>query len=255
MRLIDADALFPYGAVPYESDGFATADKLYGIIKNAPTIDAVPVVRKPVAGYEGYYEVDQFGRVFGLDRSIVVVDGNRTYTKNLTGKQMKQSMHDKGYKTVSLTKDGKTTMLFVHRIVAQAFLPNPDNLPMINHKDEDKTNNFLENLEWCTAKYNANYGTGIERHARKIRGRESEKKIAVIQRSIDGYFMNWHSSVTEAAASVNGAAGAISAVCKGKRKKAYGYLWEYDGERKGYISEDIQRQKYISEDIEKDGEG
>lgn len=201
-------------------------------LERQPTIDAVPVVRKPVVGYEGYYEVDQFGRVFSLDRVVTVVDGNRTYEKPLYGKQMKQSMHDKGYKTVSLTRDGKTKAMFVHRIVAEAFLPNPDNLPMVNHKDEDKTNNFLENLEWCTAAYNRTYGKAVERHAKKLRGRESEKRVAVIQRSLDGGFMNWHSSIKEAAASVNGATGAISAVCKGKRKMAYGYLWEYDGKRK-----------------------
>lgn len=194
--------------------------------------DMIPVVRKPVVGYEGYYEVDQFGRVFGLDRIVTVVDGKRTYEKPLSGKQMKQSMHDKGYKTVSLTKDGKTKMMFVHRIVAEAFLPNPDNMPMVNHKDEDKTNNFIENLEWCTAAYNRTYGKAVEKQAKKLRGRESKKRVAVIQRSLDGEFMNWHSSIKEAAESVNGASGAISAVCKGKRKMAYGYMWEYDGERK-----------------------
>ena len=65
---------------------------------------------------------------------------------------------------VPLTCNGKLHLKKIHRLVAQAFLPNPDNLPMINHKDEDKTNNRVDNLEWCTAKYNANYGTIQERH-------------------------------------------------------------------------------------------
>lgn len=145
-------------------------------------IDAEPVVRKPVAGYEGYYEVDQFGRVFSCDRVVSVDDNSRKYDKPLRGKQMKQSMHDKGYKIVSLTRDGKTKTCFVHRLVAEAFIPNPDNLPMVNHKDEDKTNNFLENLEWCTASYNRTYGKAVERHAKKIRGiphtEEHNKKIS-----------------------------------------------------------------------------
>jgi hypothetical protein len=81
-------------------------------------------------------------------------------------------MHSKGYKTVSLTKDGKTKGMFVHRIVAEAFIPNEENLPMVNHKDEDKTNNFVENLEWCTASYNRTYGNAVEKHAKKLRGKK-----------------------------------------------------------------------------------
>lgn len=150
--------------------------------------DAVEVVRKPVFGYEGYYEVDQFGRVFSLDRVITVKDGDRVYEKPIAGKQMKQAMHDKGYKIVSLTKDGKTKMHFVHRLVAEAFIPNPDNLPQVNHKDEDKTNNFLENLEWCTNEYNLMYGTARQRQAKKVRGGPlSEEHKAKISRAMKSY--------------------------------------------------------------------
>lgn len=120
--------------------------------------DVVPVVRKSVKGYEGYYEVDQFGRVFSVDRVISVNDNGRQYNKTLKAKQMKQTVHTQGYKTVSLTKDGKAKTMFVHRIVAEAFIENPNNLPMVNHKDEDRTNNFVENLEWCTVAYNNTYG-------------------------------------------------------------------------------------------------
>lgn len=147
-----------------------------------PTANVVEVVRKPVVGYENHYVVDQFGRVYGVDRTTTVLDNGRIYEKPIAGKQMKQSLHTKGYKTVSLTKDGKTKTMFVHRIVAEAFIPNVDNLPMVNHKDEDKTNNFVENLEWCTPSYNRTYGKAIERHAKKIRGKkhtaEHNQKIA-----------------------------------------------------------------------------
>ena len=149
----------------------------------APTADVVEVVKKAVKGYEGYYEVDQFGRVYSVDRVIPVDDNGRQYNKTLGGKQMKQNLHSKGYKGFSLTKDGKTKTVFVHRIVAEAFIPNENNLPMVNHKDEDKTNNFAENLEWCTASYNRSYGKAIEKHANKIRGRklsaEHRQKISV----------------------------------------------------------------------------
>lgn len=158
----------------YAADG-ATFDCISAVI-DAPTAYVVEVVRKPVKGYEGYYEVDQFGRVYSVDRLIPVDDNGRQYNKVLGGKQMKQGMHSKGYKIVSLTKEGKTKTVFVHRIVAEAFINNGDNLPMVNHKDEDKTNNFVENLEWCTAKYNRSYGKAIEKHAKTIRGRKHTKE-------------------------------------------------------------------------------
>lgn len=151
-------------------------------IERAPAADVVEVVRKPVNGYEGYYEVDQFGRVYSVDRIISVEDNSRVYDKLLKGKQMKQSAHTKGYKTVSLTKDGKTKTVFVHRIVAKAFIPNAEKLTMVNHKDEDKTNNFAENLEWCTAAYNRTYGRAVEKQAKALRGKthteEHKRKIS-----------------------------------------------------------------------------
>ena len=169
-------------AVSINHPEYLIKDDALHIIDSIPAADVVKVVRKPVKGYEGYYEVDQFGRVYGLERIIKVNDNGRNYEKPIAGKQLKQSMHTKGYKTVSLTKDGKTKTLFVHRLVAEAFIPNVNNLPMVNHKDEDKTNNFVENLEWCTNDYNINYGTARKRQAKKIRGiphtDEHKKKIS-----------------------------------------------------------------------------
>lgn len=181
MRLIDAEKLVD---MLYDNEFAALCplDEVSGVVDACPTVAAVPVVRKPVKGYEGLYEVDQFGRVFGVDRIKEVNDNGRQYLKPIAGKQMKQSLHTKGYKTVSLTKDGKTKTVFVHRIVAEAFIDNPGNLPFVNHKDEDKTNNFLENLEWCTPSYNRIYGKAIENHAKKIRGvphtEEHKQKIS-----------------------------------------------------------------------------
>ena len=171
-------------------------ENLINIIENS-----VEVVRKPVNGYEEYYEVDQFGRVYSVDRVVSVEDNGRVYDKPLKGKQMKQSVHTKGYKTVSLTKDGKTKTVFVHRFVAEAFIPNTENLPMVNHKDEDKTNNFVENLEWCSASYNRTYGRAIEKQAKKLKGRKhteeekakisaSMKKSRDNERSQKGYCVN-----------------------------------------------------------------
>lgn len=154
--------------------------------------DVVPVVRKPVKEYEGYYEVDQFGRVFSVDRVVSVNDNGRQYNKPLKAKQMKQSVHTKGYKTVALTKDGKTKTMFVHRIVAEAFIENKDGLPMVNHKDEDKTNNFVENLEWCTNEYNLKYGTARKRQAKSIKGKKhTEEHNAKISASLKRYYCSY----------------------------------------------------------------
>jgi hypothetical protein len=99
---------------------------------------------KNIKGYEGLYQVSNLGRVRSLKRS----------SKNiLTG-----STGTTGYRHVILTKNGILKNRDVHRIVAEHFIPNPDNLPQINHKDENILNNEVSNLEWCTAKYNCNYG-------------------------------------------------------------------------------------------------
>ena len=180
-RLIDCEQA---KRATYEEIFWTESEKavVRNFLAKLPKVDAVEVVRKPVRGYEDYYVVDQFGRVYGVDRTTTVTDNGRTYDKPIAGKQMKQSLHTKGYKTVCLTKDGKSKTHFVHRLVAEAFIDNPGNLPMVNHKDEDKTNNFAENLEWCTASYNRTYGKGAEKQARKLRGRkhtdEHKKKIS-----------------------------------------------------------------------------
>ena len=188
-RLIDANALMKnIGKIP-QLRGI-TYGRMKKAVEETPTIDAVPVVRKPVKGYEGYYEVDQFGRVYGCERHIPVDDNGRLYVKPVFGKQMKQALHTKGYKIVSLTRDGRTKTAFVHRLVAEAFLPNPDALPYVNHKDEDKTNNFLDNLEWCTAQYNSTYGNARKKQAKKIKGvslgEEHKRKIS---ESLKAYHM------------------------------------------------------------------
>ena len=217
-------------------------------------LDLVNVVRKPIRGYEGYYRVDQFGRVFSDDRIIHVVDNGREYEKLILGKQMKQSVHSRGYKTVDLTKDGVTKRKYVHRLVAEAFIQNPDNLPFINHKDEDKTNNFVENLEWCTNEYNVNYGSAIDRARKKKIGiphtQEHNRKIAESLRSYYKHHESKHkgaispkrkpiigilpngevhhfTSATEAAMLLNGSQTNISAACRGKKKTAYGYKWMF----------------------------
>ena len=109
---------------------------------------------KPVKGFEGLYEISNLGRVKSL--------GNDKLRKE---KILKPDKTKKGYLLVSLWRNGKQKSFRVHRLVAEAFIPNPEGLPEINHKDEVKTNNCVSNLEFCDRKYNINYGSHNERSA------------------------------------------------------------------------------------------
>ena len=138
-------------------------------IYDAPSIDIVR--RKPVVGYEGYYEVDMYGNVYSVARTVQVNDNGRIYDKPVKEKKLTASKHSCGYRTVALTRNGKTEQQYIHRIVAEAYIQNPQNLPWINHKDEDKANNFVGNLEWCTPLYNNTYNEKNIKHSEKIKGR------------------------------------------------------------------------------------
>lgn len=105
---------------------------------------------KDIEGYEGLYQVSNYGRVKSL--------GNEASRKE---KIRKVRFNNDGYPVIYLHKNGEKKFFLIHRLVAQTFIPNPNNLPEINHKDECKTNSFVENLEWCDRLYNINYGNAI----------------------------------------------------------------------------------------------
>lgn len=144
------------------------------VINSVPAADVAPVRWQPVLGYEGLYEVNQFGQIRNKDGQIM-------------RQRLKKAKYTV-YKKVSLYKDGKYKHLYVHRIVAQSFIPNPQGLVLINHKDEDGTNNFVDNLEWCDRSYNATYGTSPKKISKAFKGRESEKRIAVYATNKSGDF-------------------------------------------------------------------
>lgn len=122
---------------------------------------------RDVVGYEGYYMVSNMGRIATLSHTvdfISIYDGVEV-KKTFKAKQCLRKLHQgkHGYMECTLRDSKRTKLMKVHRIVAEAFIPNPQSLPSVNHKDEDKTNNKVENLEWCTCLYNANYGTRNKR--------------------------------------------------------------------------------------------
>ena len=123
----------------------------------------------PVAGYEGKYIVSNRGRVMSLPRMRSGKSGAPT---PMCGRVLKQSLDHDGYRKVCLRSGAQPRNHSVHRLVAEAFIPNPSNLPCVNHKDEDKTNNSVDNLEWCTVSYNNSYGSRLDR----IRAKKSKTR-------------------------------------------------------------------------------
>lgn len=136
---------------------------------------------KDVAGFEGLYEVSNFGNVRSVTRLITRSDG-KTYLKK--GKHLKPFLTNKGYEYVMLNDfNSKQHLKTVHRLVAQAFVDNQNNLPIVNHKDENKLNNAVSNLEWCTHAYNNVYNGVNQRISSKLKGRQAHNAMRVIDES------------------------------------------------------------------------
>ena len=172
---------------------------------------------KDIKNYEGLYQVSNWGRVKSL--------GNGKNYKY--GRILKQSKNGRGYLFVSLCKSGKKKNYTIHRLVAETFIPNPDNLPQVNHKDENKNNNKVENLEWCTPSYNSNYGTRNKRASEKKTNGKMSK--SVIQYTLDGKFVKEWVSLHEC--SRNGFHHQnIILCCRGEYKQYKGFKWKYKKE-------------------------
>lgn len=152
---------------------------------------------KNIENYEGLYEVSNLGRVKSLQNGQEKI--LKPHKKNT-----------KGYLQVGLWKDGKVKKIQIHRLVASAFIPNPNNLPQVNHKNENPQNNCVQNLEWCDCQYNIDYS-------------QSKK---VLQFALDGTLVKeWQSTAECGRNGFN--QSAVTCCCNGIRKSHKGYKWKY----------------------------
>lgn len=174
---------------------------------------------KDIEGYEGLYQVSNCGKVKSLNYR------NCGYSKDLVPKR-----NNSGYLWVELFKNGKRAPMLIHRLVANAFIPNPDKLPQVNHKDENPENNCIDNLEWCTSYYNVQYT--FKRHPEKFGKKQGaygpyKHKNSVVQMTKLGETVkSWLNAATIERETLWKASSIISC-CEGKRKSAYGFIWQY----------------------------
>lgn len=176
---------------------------------------------RPIAGYEGLYEISSHGRVKSLSRR----DARGALRRE---KFLKPGTTTDGYKQVSLNLDGKARPFLVHRLVASAFLDNPDALPIVNHKNGARTDNRADNLEWCTQLHNVRHS--IEHLGRKpprvYRGAEHGSSKAVQAVSSTGERLEF-GNAREAAEHFSLDPSVVSRCCTGKRESAKGWRFAY----------------------------
>lgn len=201
------------------------------IYQNLSLEDLPNEVWKDVPNYEGLYQVSNLGRVKSLTRqSACYIQNGKRRSYTVKSKICKQHLV-MGYLMSHLSKDNKKVMHKTHRLVAEAFLPNDKKLPQVNHIDENKLNNKVENLEWCTAKENNNHGTRNKRISEAQRNDPRFSK-RIMQYTLDGVFIKEWPSICDA-----GRAGydrkAISNLCNKEKGShtACGYLWKFSDDK------------------------
>lgn len=170
---------------------------------------------KDIKGFENTHQISNMGRIRTKDR--YVYNGKRF----IAGKVIKPILCTNGYYEIHLWVNGKRTARLLHRTVAEAFIPNPYNFPEINHKDENIANNCADNLEWCTSKYNANYGT------RNIRMVKEKYLKPVAKIGLNGEIVKCYKSISEATRDNGADISSLIRVCKGRQKTCVGYKWAY----------------------------
>lgn len=182
---------------------------------------------KDIKDYEGLYQASTLLNIRSLDRYVKHPKGG---TQLIKGRIISQCISKKGYLTVRLHKDGKSKLLLVHRIIAETFIPNPENKPCVDHINTIRTDNRIENLRWVTEKENQNNTSTKQHLSDGIKGKHINRKDLskpVYQYTLNSQFIAEYPSVQEAARQNNVAASNICACLKGKTKSSCNSHWFY----------------------------
>lgn len=162
-----------------------------------------------------HYEISTLGRIRSNKKQKPII--------------LKKYTRKSGYEAVILRYNGKAYYRYVHRLIAQTFLPNPENYPQVNHINEVKNDNRVDNIEWCTAKQNLNYGTRNERISKTSKGKTKNEVHYILQYTKDNVLINVFESSADAERKTGIHHCMILNVCKGLFHTSGGYIWRYGG--------------------------
>lgn len=185
-------------------------------------VDFEGEVWKPVVGYENYYEISNYGRLRSFSRHTIDSRGRKSFHY---GKIIKAAVSRCGYATFRISVECKLICVTLHRLVAEAFIPNPKNLPFVNHLDENKLNNHVSNLEWITNVDNINYRDTQKRHSDSLRRVLRGRTYIVVQYDKNGKELRTFRGkreILDAGFSYDG----VVHCCNGKTRTHKGYVWK-----------------------------
>lgn len=184
-----------------------------------------------VSGFAGFYKINKSGTVISVERYV----DRRGIPFKIKQKEMKPHIDRKGYYFVSLSRDGFCKHYRLHRLLAINFIPNPENLPCVNHIDMNRLNNSLDNLEWCTHLHNMSEAFRLKGHEwiskrPKVRGPRKDTsnspRVKVAQYSLDGVIMAQFDSIKDAAITTNTNRTSISECISGRHKTGNNFIWK-----------------------------